>query len=92
MSELATDALALLEARLRAALHPTHLHIRDDSHQHAGHAGARFGGHYHVVIIAEAFAGKGLVARHRLVYAAAADLINQGVHALSIEARAPGEE
>jgi BolA protein len=76
--------------RLRAALQslePTQLEIRDDSAKHAGHAGAREGGHFHVVITAAAFAGVSAVERHRMVYAAAAELMGRDIHALSIDAR-----
>ena len=78
-----------LRAALEAALAPTHLEIRDDSARHAGHAGAREGGHFHVVITSPAFAGRGAVERHRMVYAAAAELMGRGIHALSIDAREP---
>ncbi|MEY4752346.1 MAG: hypothetical protein RJA44_21 [Pseudomonadota bacterium] len=80
---------AAIEAALQARLQPVTLQVRDDSHLHAGHAGARSGGHFHVLIHAEAFAGKGRVARHRLVYDALADLIPRGIHALAIEAHWP---
>ncbi len=70
---------------------PQSLEIIDDSARHAGHAGAREGGHYRVVVVAEAFRGKPQLARHRLVYEAVAPLMGQGVHALSILARAPEE-
>ena len=76
--------------RLRAALQalePTLLEIRDDSARHAGHAGAREGGHFHVIIAAKAFTGVTAVERHRMVYAAAAELMGRDIHALSIDAR-----
>ncbi|HTH74565.1 MAG TPA: BolA family protein, partial [Trinickia sp.] len=65
--------------------------VRDDSAQHAGHAGAAAGGHYTVTIVAEAFAGKPRVARHRLVYDALADVMQRGIHALAILAYTPEE-
>jgi len=80
-----------LDAALRAALAPTALEVQDDSHLHAGHAGAREGRHFTVRIVAAAFAGRSRVARHRLVYDAARSLIAEGIHALAIEARAPEE-
>ncbi|MGE5117145.1 MAG: BolA family protein [Betaproteobacteria bacterium] len=80
-----------LEAALRDAFAPTALEVRDDSAQHAGHAGAREGGHWTVRIVSERFAGQSRVARHRLVYHALASLIPRGVHALAIDARAPDE-
>ena len=78
-----------LRAALEAALSPTRLEIRDDSAKHAGHAGAREGGHLHVTIVAAAFSGRSAVERHRMVYAAAAELMGRDIHALSIDARAP---
>jgi len=78
-----------LRAALDAALHPSLLEIRDDSAKHAGHAGAREGGHFHVTIAAAAFEGVAAVQRHRMVYAAAAELMGRDIHALSIDARTP---
>ena len=80
-----------IEARLRAELAPTELHIRDDSAQHAGHAGAREGAHFHVTLVSERFTGLQRLARHRLVYHCLSDLMQRGIHALAIDARAPGE-
>lgn len=84
-----SDRVARLRAVLVAALDPVELEIRDDSAQHAGHAGAREGGHFHVAITAAAFAGRSAVERHRMVYAAVAELMGRGIHALSIDAREP---
>lgn len=78
-----------VEAVLRSALEPTELDVIDDSHLHAGHAGAREGGHYTVRILSERFEGMGRVARHRLVYDALQGLIRSGIHALAIQARSP---
>ncbi|WAC75969.1 BolA family transcriptional regulator [Roseateles sp. SL47] len=83
---------AQIEARVRAALAPEVLRLRDDSAQHAGHAGAREGGHYYLEIVSTRFAGLPRVARHRLVYDALADLMKKGIHALAIDARAPDEQ
>ena len=80
---------AEIEAALRAALDPVELEVRDDSAQHAGHAGAREGGHYAVRIRSARFAGLSPVARHRLVYDSLGSLVALGVHALAIDARAP---
>jgi len=87
---MAPSTADLLQARL-AALEPLALDIVDESHRHAGHAGARDGGHYRVDIVAVVFSGKGTLARHRLVYDAAGDLMRGKIHALSIHARAPEE-
>ncbi|KVZ04845.1 BolA family protein [Burkholderia stagnalis] len=83
--------IALIEARLTAALAPASLMVRDDSAQHAGHAGAAAGGHFTVTIVSAAFAGKPRVARHRLVYDALADAMQRGIHALAIVAYTPEE-
>lgn len=80
-----------IEAALRARLQPQLLRVHDDSHLHAGHAGAREGRHFRVEIVSEGFNGLARVARHRLVYDALAALFPQGVHALAIDARAPGD-
>lgn len=81
-----------IEATLREALAPvSELQVRDDSALHAGHAGAREGGHFAVRIRAERFAGLSRVARHRLVYDALREILPQGIHALAIDARAPGD-
>lgn len=81
-----------LQLRLQQVLQPSQLEVLDESHQHHGHAGANgtgFGTHFRVRITAGAFAGKSAVARHRLVYDALQDFIDQGLHALAIEARTP---
>ncbi len=85
------ERIAFIEARLAAALAPQSVAVRDDSAQHAGHAGAAAGGHYAVTIVAAAFAGKPRVARHRLVYDALADVMQRGIHALVITAYTPEE-
>lgn len=84
--------VALLEERLRSALAPDSLEIIDESAAHAGHAGAREGGHFTVRIVSAAFAGKTLIQRHRLIYTALADLMRRDIHALSIsKAKTPDE-
>ena len=80
-----------IDIAVRAALQPLHLEVIDDSHLHAGHAGAREGRHFTVRITAERFNGLSRVARHRLIYDSLQPLIPRGIHALAIEARAPGE-
>jgi len=76
-----------------AALEPMSLDLVDESARHAGHAGAAPGGetHWKLSIVSPRFAGKSTVARHRMVYDALADLMQQPIHALAITARAPGE-
>ncbi|MBR9826500.1 MAG: BolA family transcriptional regulator [Alphaproteobacteria bacterium] len=82
-----------IETRLREALDPVELSVTDDSHLHAGHAGARPGGesHFTVEIVSSRFAGQMRIARHRLVNEALAEELAGPVHALVIKARAPGE-
>jgi len=80
-----------IEAAVRAALQPQTLEVLDDSHLHAGHAGAREGRHFTVRVTAERFNGLSRVARHRLIYDSLQLLIPRGIHAVAIEARAPGE-
>jgi len=86
-----TPLARALHDALQSALAPEALELIDDSHLHAGHAGARAGAHFTVRIVASRFAGLGRVARHRLVYDALRSWMADGVHALAIEARAPGE-
>ena len=80
-----------IEAALREALAPLSLEVQDDSHLHAGHAGAREGRHFSVRVTSERFNGLSRLARHRLVYDSLRDLIPRGIHALAIDARAPGD-
>jgi BolA family transcriptional regulator, general stress-responsive regulator len=87
---MAVSAEAIADA-LREALQPSRLEVQDDSHLHAGHAGAREGRHFTVRITSARFAGINRVARHRLVYDALRVLMPAGIHALAIEARGPDE-
>ena len=80
-----------IERVLRETLAPESLEVQDDSHLHAGHAGAREGRHFSVRLVSERFSGLSRVARHRLVYDSLHDLIPRGIHALAIDARAPGD-
>ena len=82
-----------MEERLKEAFSPAYLEIIDESHRHSGHAGAHPEGesHFRVIIVSEAFAGKPLVQRHRMVNEALADLLRKRVHALAITARTPEE-
>jgi BolA protein len=82
----------LVDQALRTHLTPESLTVRDDSAAHAGHAGAREGSHLAVHIVSARFTGLNRVARHRLVYDALRDLMPQGIHALAIDAHAPGDQ
>jgi BolA protein len=84
---------AELERRLRQALSPIWLSVRDDSERHRGHAGWRASGgtHFAVTIVAEAFRGLSRLERQRRIYAAVGDLMGAPIHALQIEARSPEE-
>jgi BolA protein len=90
MDETGSSREQRLRRCLEARFTPTLLIIEDESHLHAGHAGAAGGhGHFRITIVAEAFRGLAPVARHRLVYAAVGDLLKTDIHALAIEASAP---
>jgi BolA protein len=89
----ASDRVARIRRRLEESFAPVELIVEDDSHMHAGHAGAAAGlGHFSVRIVAGAFRGMPSVARHRLIYAALADLLKTDIHALAIDAAAPRDE
>jgi BolA protein len=81
-----------LDQRLRETLQPVTLEVIDESYQHGGHAGANgtgFGTHFRVRITSHLFTDKSPVMRHRLVYDAVQDFMDQGLHALAIEASPP---
>ncbi len=82
-----------IERKLSEALTPQKLVVTDDSHRHAGHAGHRPGGesHFSVEVVAQAFAGKSRVERHRLVNGLLAEELAGPVHALALVVKAPGE-
>ena len=83
----------LIETRLREKLDPIDLAVIDESHQHAGHGGWREGGetHYRIEVVSPLFSGKSRVDRHRIVNAALDEAFARGLHALAIQAKAPGE-
>ncbi len=88
MSEPRTADRPVLEeirARLQAGFAPSLLEVLDEGHKHVGHAGEGKG-HYRVRIVSTAFAGQLPLKRHRMIYAALDDLMDNGIHALSIEA------
>jgi len=81
----------LIKQKLNESIQPELIEIIDDSASHAGHAGAKQGGHYNVTIVAEAFEGKTLVQRHQLIYQVLGDLMKNEIHALGINALTPSE-
>jgi BolA family transcriptional regulator, general stress-responsive regulator len=83
----------LITQKLTEAFAPARLEVIDESHQHVGHAGHRPGGetHYRIYIVSEAFQGKSRLERHRMINETLSGELQGGVHALAIEARAPGE-
>lgn len=84
--------VGVIRDAIGSALHPQSLDVQDESHLHAGHAGARDGrGHFRVAVVSSAFEGLAPLARHRAVYAAVGRLMETDIHALSIDARTPGE-
>jgi len=88
-----SERIDRIRAALQAALAPQQLDVADESHLHVGHEGARDGrGHFRVRIVAAQFAGMPLVRRHQSVYAALGELMRSDIHALALDARAPGED
>lgn len=89
---MSDDRPETIERLLRDALAPREILVKDQSHLHAGHAGARSGkGHFEVTIVSERFEGQGRIARHRLVYEALGTFMESDIHALRINAFAPSE-
>lgn len=85
-----SDRVTAIRTCLEAAFEPEYLDVIDESHKHAGHAGARDGrGHFVVDIVSPAFTGMTPIQRHRAIYAALGDLMQTDIHALAINARTP---
>ena len=76
---------------LLQSLQPQHIEIIDDSALHAGHAGAREGGHYRLTIVSAQFEGKKTMERHRMVYATLGDRMGGEIHALALRTLTPAE-
>jgi BolA protein len=84
------DRMPRIRARLAAGFPGAGIELEDESHLHAGHAGARSGrGHFKLQITSETFTGMSPIARHRAVYAALGELMQTDIHALTIDARVP---
>jgi len=89
---MSDDRQAQIHLKLEKVFQPTELLVKDQSHLHAGHAGAKDGkGHFDVTIVSPAFDGLTRLQRHRMVYDALSQLIESDIHALSIRAFAPSE-
>ena len=89
---MSSDRVSRIEAILTTSFSPTHLLVKDQSHLHAGHAGAEDGrGHFDVTIVSDAFAGNRPLARHRQVYDALGEMMETDIHALRITAKTPDE-
>jgi len=89
---VSVERVATIRDRLLVALMPDELDVVDESHLHAGHAGARDGrGHFRVHVVSSAFDALPLIRRHQLVYTALGELMQTDIHALAIETLAPGE-
>jgi BolA protein len=89
---MSSARVAAIEAALNKAFEPTKLLVKDQSHLHAGHAGAADGrGHFEVILISDAFEGKSRIQRHRMVYEAVGALMETDIHALSINAYTDAE-
>lgn len=89
---MSSDRVRDIESRLAAAFSPSELLVKDQSHLHAGHAGARDGrGHFDVRVVSDAFEGCRALKRHRMVYEALGKLMETDIHALSITAKTPAE-
>ena len=87
-----SERRARIEAVLHEAFAPLHLEVIDESHLHAGHAGARSGGgHFRALIVSHAFSEKNRVERQRLVFAALADEMGGDIHALSMQTLTPDQ-
>ena len=89
---MSKERAATIEQLLEAAFAPTKLLVKDQSHLHAGHAGAQEGkGHFEVKIVSDRFAGQSRIARHRMVYDALGAFIDSDIHALKIIAVSPSD-
>ena len=90
---VSAERIKKIEAMLNEAFAPSHLLIKDQSHLHAGHAGARDGrGHFDVTIVSPVFVGKAPLARHRMIYDALGTMMETDIHALRINAFSPDQE
>ena len=82
-----------IRSKIEKAFSPSRLIVEDESHKHAGHAGAREGGetHFRLIVVADAFEGMSRVERHRSVTSALKDEMGNPIHALAIKTLTPDE-
>ena len=84
--------LEAIRARLETVVRPEELVVEDEGHLHVGHEGAKDGrGHFRVFVVADCFAGKSMIQRHRMIYAALGELMTTDIHALAIDAYSSDE-
>lgn len=89
---MTTDRVQAIKAKLTEVFSPLSLQVKDQSHLHAGHEGAKQGGgHFHVKIVASAFEGCRPLQRHRMIFAALGSMMETEIHALRIDANTPDE-
>jgi BolA protein len=89
---MTADRVAQIESRLKEAFSPVLLQVKDQSHLHAGHAGAKDGlGHFEVTIVSEDFTGRRPLERHRMIFEALGSLMQTDIHALRLHAHTPAE-
>lgn len=89
---MTAERIEAIQQALESAFSPLHIQVKDQSHLHAGHAGARDGlGHFEVTIVADAFDGMSRIERHRVIYAALGTMMQTDIHALKINAFSPSE-
>ena len=87
-----TDRVQEIEKRLNAAFSPSELLVKDQSHLHAGHEGAKDGrGHFEVLIVSDGFVDANRIQRHRMVFDALGEMMETDIHALRVRALTPGE-
>ena len=89
---MSSDRVKAIEATLTEAFSPIMLQVKDQSHLHAGHEGAKSGGgHFHVTIVSDAFNDCRPLQRHRMIFAALDSMMQSDIHALRISAKTPQE-
>ena len=88
---MTAERINMIRERLEKTFSPQHLEILDESNKHVGHTSAGGAGHFDVEIVSDAFEGRSLIQRHRLVYDAVDDIMHTEIHALSIKASTPSE-